>query len=125
MSQINNITPFMDKCLIYYSEQDKSWVAHSLHTDQLGYGDCVVNAIVDLLIGTKNLLELKRKDTEIEVFCQAPKEIFESCEKAIPLPDVLWEVALDRFSKKLLYEVYVDIPQDSQFIYQFQEPQLV
>jgi len=52
---------FKDEFIVYYSKEDQSWIAHSLYTDQLGYGDCVVNAIVDLLIATKNLLELKRK----------------------------------------------------------------
>ena len=124
MSQTHNPISFRDECLIYYSEQDKSWVAHSLKTDQLGYGDCVVNAIVDLLVGTQNLLELQRKDPDVEVLCPAPAEIVKLGKKASPLPEVLWEVALDRFLKKLPYEIYVDIPQDSQFTYQFQEPQL-
>ena len=124
MSQIHSTVPFKDECLIYYSDQDRSWIAHSLQTDQLGYGDCVVDAIVDLLIGTKNLLELKKKDAEIEIFHQAPPEIVEEYGKAKPLPDVLWEIALDRFLKKLPYPVYVDIPQDTQFACHFEEPQV-
>ncbi len=123
MNQTAATSSFRDECLIYYSVKDKSWIAHSLCTDQLGYGDCVVNAIIDLLIGTKNLLELKRKDPEIEIFCKAPKEILNRRKKAKPLPPVLWEVAVERFSKKLQYPVHFDVPQNTQFTYQFQEPQ--
>lgn len=118
----NTITSsFKDEFLVYYSVQDKSWIAHSLHTDQLGYGDCVVNAIVDLLIGTKNLLKLKRKDPEIEVFCEAPEEILNRRKKAKLLPPVLWEVAMERFSKKLQYPAHFDVPQNTQFTHKVKE----
>jgi hypothetical protein len=122
MVQNNNTTPFMDECLIYHSDEDRAWIAHSLKTDQLGFGDCVVNALVDLLIGTKNLLKLKKKDPEIEIFHQASPEIIAESEKAKPLPSVLWEVALERFHKKLPYQVYTDIPQNEQFTCSFEEP---
>jgi hypothetical protein len=125
LAKVGRITPFKDECVIYYSQEDRAWIAHSLYTDQLGYGDCVVDAIVDLLVGTRNILALYEKDPDIEVQRQAPPEIQRYRESAQRLPDVLWEVAQARLHKQLRWDTYVDIPTDQTLIYEFQEPQYV
>ena len=43
--------PQADICLIYFSEDDNCWVAHGLHTDQIGTGDWFVDALADYLVG--------------------------------------------------------------------------
>jgi hypothetical protein len=111
MKRVHGKLPFKDEFVIYYSKTDKSWIAHSLCTDQLGYGDCVVNAIVDLLIGTKNLLDLHAKDPDVEIYRQAPERIKRYGKRAKRLPEVLWEVACERYENKLIYPVCASVPQ--------------
>ncbi len=124
MTCSKKLSSFKDKCVIYYSRADHAWIAHSLRTDQLGYGECVVDALVDLLIGTRNLLALKRKDPDIELFHSPPPKIKRYVKNASPLPPVLWEIALGRFLKKIPYRIHVDVPKSDRLTVQFPEPQI-
>jgi hypothetical protein len=119
------IKSFKDECVIYFSQEDRSWIAHSLYTDQLGYGDCVVDALVDLFVGTQNLIALHVKDPTIEVFCDAPKEIQNLRKTAKPLGNALLQVAYERYVKKLPWPMHIDIPENELFKTQFSEPQKV
>lgn len=47
-----------DTCVIYYSREDKCWVAHSVRTDQIGMGDCVVHALADLMRAVEQVLRI-------------------------------------------------------------------
>ena len=111
MYQPNNTTPFTEECVIYYSTEDTSWIAHGLHTDQLGLGDCVVDAIVDLMVGLRNLSELAQKE-DVQMFVEAPEEIQKLCQGAKPLPDCISQIAKERFYHQLSSEwgIRIDIP---------------
>lgn len=82
-----------DTCVVYFSKADGCWVGHSLRTDQVGTGDCVLEALADLLKAVKGLLELKAEDPDIEVLRRAPDKIRRMAEKAEPLPRELYEIA--------------------------------
>ncbi len=87
-----------DRFVIYYSNRDKSWLAHSLHTDQIGTGSSFMSAFADLLTGVSNLLALAKKDKNIAIYREAPKAIQKRAEKAKPLPGELVSMALKRLS---------------------------
>jgi hypothetical protein len=63
-----------DVCLVYWSQADKRYVAHSMRTDQIGTGDCIVHAMADLLHAVKDLLELAEQDASIQVLKPAPAD---------------------------------------------------
>lgn len=90
-----------DKFVIYFCREDSEWVAHSLKTDQIGTGPCVVDAIADLMQGLKNLSELHQKDPDIEIFRDAPEEIQLMQKNAKNLDKVIMEIAYKRFLDQL------------------------
>lgn len=83
----------MDECLIYYSRSDQCWIGHSLRTDQIGTGDCVLDSLTDLMSGIKNLLKLAAEDETIAIYREAPKAIKERAAKATLLPEEIFEIA--------------------------------
>lgn len=84
---------FQDKCVIYYSRTDKCWIAHSLHTDQIGTGECVVNALADLLRAVNQIITIAREDDTVRIFRKAPKAIQEKAKRAEMLPREIYEIA--------------------------------
>jgi hypothetical protein len=75
-----------DGILVYYSHQDRAWLAHSLRTDQIGCGDCILSAIESLLRGIKTIMEMSKADRSIEVWHEAPPAIQAKVKNAKPLP---------------------------------------
>ncbi|MBI5724645.1 MAG: hypothetical protein HZA50_11840 [Planctomycetes bacterium] len=73
-----------DIWVIYPSEDSvgKAWVAHSLTTDQIGMGDCVVEALVELKASIRCLLEEAAKDSRVQVISLAPLEFWKKTEGA-------------------------------------------
>jgi len=83
-------------CLIYYSPEDEHWIAHSLHTDQLGTGECVTEALADLIKGLENLFALATEQPDIEIFREAPEDIKRMIRYAKPLPGEIFDIAYHR-----------------------------
>lgn len=88
------ITPFNDTCILYYSKSDDSWIAHSLHTDQIGTGGSLLDALVDIMTGLNDLVALNKKDKSISLFRKAPEKIQKLAQKADPLPEEICQIAL-------------------------------
>jgi hypothetical protein len=85
---------FCDVAVIYPSTHDKGkWVAHSLITDQIGVGDSVLDAFVDLRRALRTLLDAAHEDSSIEVFRAAPEEIRKKLLHAKKLPAEIIEIA--------------------------------
>ncbi|MFA5422516.1 MAG: hypothetical protein WC374_01490 [Phycisphaerae bacterium] len=112
MTDIERLNALKDECVIYYSPEDTSWIAHSLNTDQIGFGDCVVDAIVDLMVGVSNLLELAEKK-DVAVIVQAPEEIQRLRDSAKRLPNSITQIAKEKFYHQL----------SSEWSFQFRVPQ--
>ena len=91
---------FMDTFAIYYSKEDRYWVAHSLRTDQFGTGDCVVNALVDGLKAVDQVIELAKRKPDTQVFRSAPADVWEIARTAKRLPDELYQIAHKRLYGK-------------------------
>ena len=85
---------FLDVAVIYPSEDEEGmWVAHSLLTDQIGMGTCVLDAFVELRKAIAALLELAKSDPSVAVFRPAPPEVQERLRRAKKLPDEIVEIA--------------------------------
>ncbi len=84
---------FRDQCVIYYDHEARRWIAHSLDTDQIGDGDSVLDALVDLMRGVKAILDLAAEDPTVQVKSPAPTEIRRMAETALPLPAEVYEIA--------------------------------
>jgi len=82
-----------DTCVIYYSREDKCWVAHSVRTDQIGMDDCVVHALADLMRAVEQVLRIAGEDRTIAVLRDAPAKIRKLAESARPLPQEISEIA--------------------------------
>jgi hypothetical protein len=105
--------------LIFYSQEDKCWIAHSLKTDQFGTGDCVVDALVDGIKAVEQVLKLAKRRSKIKVQRDAPKEIINLAKKAAPLPRELFEIAHKRLYGQWPAEikVYADTPHSRSYSY--------
>lgn len=84
---------FRDQIVLYESSEDKCWVAHSLRMDQIGTGDCVLDALVDAMRAVQEILELAAKDSTIRVYRDAPLKVQRLAQNAQPLPGEIFEIA--------------------------------
>src|SRR5438876_4446658 len=84
---------FRDSVLIYFSEEDDSWIAHSLRTDQIGLGDDVVTALSNLIRAIDSLIELCKEDRTLALFRDAPADVKKRARAAKPLRRELYEIA--------------------------------
>jgi hypothetical protein len=86
-------TEFTDTAIIFYSEEDGCWVAHGLHTDQVGTGNKLVAALADLMQAIQAVCDLALADESIAFLREAPPEIQRIAASAKPLPKELSEIA--------------------------------
>jgi len=74
-------------------------------TDQIGVGECVLDAFVELRKAVHALLYAAREDPSIQVLRSAPREIQEKLIHAKKLPDEIVEIAdmqlMGRFRARL------------------------
>jgi len=81
------------RCVIYYSRKDKCWVAHSLDLDQIGTGDCVLDALVGLLRAVDHVYHYAQKDPSLCVYRDAPDSVWDMFKTAQQLPGEIFEIA--------------------------------
>lgn len=115
--------PIKDEFVIYYSKEDESWIAHSLRTDQMGLGDCVVDALADLMLGLHNLHQLAKTQKDIQIAFEAPDEIKKIARQAKHLDDCILEIAFKKFCKTWpkYYNVHIDISQTERLTGELQD----
>ena len=82
-----------DSVVIYWSDEDASWIAHSLRTDQIGTGGRLVDALADVLKAIKLVYAEAKKDPTLGALREAPEEIQKMAETARKLPREIYEVA--------------------------------
>ena len=80
-------------CVIYWSKQDDCWIAHSLHTDQIGHGAGPLYALADMLKAVQEVMALAGEDETIQPWREAPPRVQKMCKAADPLPKETFEVA--------------------------------
>ena len=85
---------FVDVAVIYPSPNEKGkWVAHSIETDQIGVGECVLDAYVELRRAVTALLNAAVRDPSIRVLNRAPESVCNRLMTARKLPDEIVEIA--------------------------------
>lgn len=88
------VVPDIDyACLVYNSSADGCWIAHSLKTDQIGTGECVINALADMIKAVNQVHELAKKGSDIAFYQPPPKSILSKMKKARELPIQFIEIA--------------------------------
>ncbi|MGA2501239.1 MAG: hypothetical protein ABSH20_26165 [Tepidisphaeraceae bacterium] len=83
----------IDRLIVYHSAEDDCWIAHSLRTDQLGTGDCIVDAMADALKAIRQVAALAARDKTVALFREAPRDIQQLAAHARSLPAELFEIA--------------------------------
>lgn len=86
-------TRTFDTCVIYFSRTDDCWIAHSLRTDQIGTGDCIINALADNLLAVSQVAIAAKEDPTLTLFRDAPKAIKDKALRAEELPREMYDIA--------------------------------
>ncbi len=104
---------FTDTLLIYESERDKCWLAHSLRTDQVGMGACWFEALTDGIKAIDGIIALAEDMGDIAVLRNAPENIQEMARRAKELPEEICEIARKKLYGKWpdYVKVTIDLPQ--------------
>jgi len=97
---------FHETCVIYESAEDGCWVAHGVRTDQIGTGDCIVDALVDYMRAIVEVLRVAAKGKNITIYRLAPPEVRDLAKKAAALPKEIYEIA----HRKVFGKWPADIP---------------
>lgn len=82
-----------DIAVIYHSQEDEGWIAHSIHTDQVGIGNTPTNALAELIRLVDKLLALASADDSVAFLRKAPDEVIEHVKQSKPFPIEWFEVA--------------------------------
>jgi hypothetical protein len=82
-----------EEAVIYFSEEDQCWIAHGLHTDQIGTGQRIVDALADFIKAVDQILDEAAKDESLAYLREAPREIRKIYKTAQALPGEIYEVA--------------------------------
>jgi hypothetical protein len=95
---------FADVWLIYESDEDPGmWVAHSLKTDQIAMGDCVLQAYVIMKRVMRAYWSALAEDPGIQVE-RAPKAIWDKLKNAKPLEKTLLDRSDELLSRRPVRE---------------------
>ena len=101
-----------DQVVIYFSRADDRWIAHSLRTDQIGVGDCIVDALAEMIRVVDHLLAEAQADPTIAVLREAPAAVKKGAAKAKVLPGELFEIAHKKATGNWPAGLEVDVKPD-------------
>jgi hypothetical protein len=80
-----NTEKFNETLVIFFSAEDQRWIAHGLHTDQIGDGDSVIGALEDALRAIDAVEMIVHDDPTVAFFREAPDDIQAMAINAKPL----------------------------------------
>jgi hypothetical protein len=106
---------FAETFAIFYSEEDKCWVAHGVRTDQFGTGGSVVDALVDGMKAVDQVVALAARKPGIEVFSEAPEEIKQIAKRAKRLPNSILQIVHEKLSGDWPDEVQLQVSHSASF----------
>ncbi len=84
---------FRETFVIYESAEDGCWVAHGVSTDQIGTGDCIVEAIVGYMRAIEHVIQIAAEGKDIAIRRLAPPEVRAMAKNAPSLPKEIYEIA--------------------------------
>lgn len=93
MSILRNTSVDSDTAVVYHSDEDNCWIAHSLRTDQIGSGEKIVEALSDLLCAVDQVRQIAEEDPSVDFYRQAPAQIQQKAHHAKSLPQEFYEAA--------------------------------
>jgi hypothetical protein len=85
-----------DYLVIYHSQEDDCWIAHSLRTDQIGTGDSILSALTDALRAVEQVWNLSQEDPSVAFLREAPPEIQQMEKTAKRLPREIYALRDNR-----------------------------
>jgi hypothetical protein len=110
-----------EKFVVYFSKDDDCWLAHGLRTDEIGTGDCVVDAVADFIKAIDQIARLAEREGDIEIFRDAPKDIQRMAKTAKPLPEEIYEIAHRRARGDWPRDFHVDTARTKRYTARIQE----
>jgi hypothetical protein len=117
----------IETVVIFHSKEDDCWIAHGLHTDQIGAGQSMLKALEDAIRAIDQVLLIAHDEPSVAFLREAPKNIQRLAKSAEPLPRELYEIAHRRVRGEWPDDIAVEVKpdEDSAFKADFQEFQLV
>jgi hypothetical protein len=100
---------FNETLVIFFSDEDRRWIAHGLHTDQIGDGDSVIAALEDAIRAVDAVISVAHDDPTVEVLREAPADIQAKARTSTPLPREIYEIAHRRARGDWPDEVPIDV----------------
>ena len=85
--------------LIFWSDEDRCWIAHSFYTDQIGTGSNVLKAFTDMIRAVDQVFKLAQQDKSVVFHRRAPEKIFKRAKNALPLPEIFCNIAKEMAKK--------------------------
>jgi hypothetical protein len=82
-----------DTFVIFHSDEDGCWIAHSLRMDQIGTGDGVMAALGDGIKATHQVAQLVAEDPTIALLRDAPDDIQDMARRATSARREVYEIA--------------------------------
>jgi hypothetical protein len=98
-----------DTIVLYHSRTDRCWVAHGLHTDQIGTGQSIVDALTDAIRAIHQVAELAAADHSIAYRREAPAHVQRKARQAKKLPKEIYEIAYKRVHGDWPSDLAVDV----------------
>jgi hypothetical protein len=107
------IREFRETFVIYESVEDGRWIAHGLRTDQMGYGECVVDALVEYMRAIDQVMRVAAEEKDVKILRDAPPEVRARSKTAQPLPKEIYEIAHKRVRGTWPRELAVEVASTS------------
>lgn len=79
--------------VIFWSDDDQEFIAHSLNHDEFGTGETALLALADCIRAVGQIKRLALEDGRIQLLRKAPPELWERARAAEPLPAEAIKVA--------------------------------
>ena len=103
--------------VIYESAEDKCWIAHGLRSDQIGMGDCIVEALVAYMRAIEHALRAAAEGKDVTLRRLAPPEIRALARTARLLPREVFEIAYKRLKGRWPEDLSVSAPPGSDAVF--------
>ena len=113
-----------EDCVLYYSTEDHCWIAHGLTTDQVGTGDCLVDALADFIKAFDQIVALAKREGDIDILRNAPPATQLQQASAQSLPREFYEIAHKKARGTWPDENKIEInaPLEQRYRYTFRMP---
>ena len=89
---LRNWMDLREAAVVYWSKEDRKWVAHGLRTDQIGTGDSPILALADLMVALDQVMSEAAR-LKISPWRAAPASVRRLASRAQALPVEVYRIA--------------------------------